>query len=342
MPELLRFEGKDALLAGELVMPPRAAPHPAVVLLHGTGGGTRPYLRAHADAFAAAGVASLIFDRRGEGESTGAHDMSVDTLAADAVAAVRAVRGHREVDAGRTGLWGYSNGAWVAARTAEVLGDAAFLVLTGASAVSQGDAEVYRRTRELREAGIAEPTLAAVERSWQIILGTLGGAEWQDEWTGDLARSRTVIEADEALAALPITDLARSNPNFHPVPPFASPLVANLRENRGSVPELGYDPVPSLAKLACPVLVVLAEDDANVPMSLSLPKFEGLAAARRDGSFRVEVLPGADHLFSSEAYRPFADQATLHPPLRAEDYRPGYLELMAHWMADAVRVTPIL
>src|SRR5690606_25061180 len=97
----IRFEGRGAALAGELVLPGGPGPHPAAVLLQGTGGGTRPYLRAHADAFAAEGVAAFIFDRRGEGDSTGEHNMDVEVLAADALAAVAAVRSRPEIDARR-------------------------------------------------------------------------------------------------------------------------------------------------------------------------------------------------------------------------------------------------
>lgn len=327
---------KGATLVADVDYPAGAGPHPAVVLLQGTGEPTREYHRAQAEVFSNAGIATVTFDRRGNGESTGDAVMDVEVLAADALAIVAASRALPVIDSARVGLWGYSNGAWVAGRAAQLLGDATFLVLTGASAVSQAVSEAYRRTRELREQYVPEATLAAVERTWLILFDYMGRGEWEPAWDGELSRLRAVIEADTVIPGLEPSALVRANPQFDPVPRFESPLLADPRATlRGIAPEMTYDPVPALASLKCPVLAVLAENDDALPMDLSVPRFEALGAARRDGSFRVDVLPGADHLFSSAEYRARVDRHSVHAPRTTADFRPGYLELMASWMREA-------
>lgn len=67
-------------LAGTLTLPSGPGPHPAVLLLHGSGpldrDGNAPKLvmdlgRPMADALAAAGIATLRYDRRGAGATPG-------------------------------------------------------------------------------------------------------------------------------------------------------------------------------------------------------------------------------------------------------------------------------
>ena len=54
-------------LAGTLLVPARPGPHPAVVMIHGSGAATRDALWPWADMYARAGIAVLIHDKRGTG-----------------------------------------------------------------------------------------------------------------------------------------------------------------------------------------------------------------------------------------------------------------------------------
>ena len=109
------------LLAGTLSLPGGAGPHPAVLLLHGSGRldrdanagrlrmGFGPSLAA---VLAEAGIAVLRYDRRGVGASGG------DWLATgfgdnrqDAVAALRVLAGRADVRAEAVGVVGHSEGA---------------------------------------------------------------------------------------------------------------------------------------------------------------------------------------------------------------------------------------
>ncbi|MFE0763303.1 alpha/beta hydrolase [Streptomyces smyrnaeus] len=119
-------------LAGTLTLPADPGPHPAVLLLHGSGpldrDGNTPKLRMNlarpvADALAARGIATLRHDRRGTGATPG------DWRAAgftdnrrDAAAAVRALADRDDIRADAIGVVGHSEGSLhamaLAARTA--------------------------------------------------------------------------------------------------------------------------------------------------------------------------------------------------------------------------------
>jgi hypothetical protein len=65
------FESDGARLAYSLDLPPGAGPFPAAVIGHGSGRVTRDQLKWFSDRLLAAGFATLRFDKRGVGESTG-------------------------------------------------------------------------------------------------------------------------------------------------------------------------------------------------------------------------------------------------------------------------------
>lgn len=83
---------------------------PAVVLAHGFAAVKEMALDRYAEAFAAAGLASLVFDYRGFGASDGAPRQDLDPARqiADYRNAITWVRARPEVDRARIGVWGTS------------------------------------------------------------------------------------------------------------------------------------------------------------------------------------------------------------------------------------------
>ena len=326
------FASGGAQLSGTLALPPREGPHPVVVLLHGASWGLRSFYTAFVEVFVESGVGCFAFDRRGEGDSTGSSEQDIFAFAEDAVAAWEAVRDIRGVDPARIGLWGYSNGAWVATLAAARLPECAFLLLTGASGVSPAESEAFRRTEDLRLQGIAPPTLEAVERTWTIVFDYLGHGVWDDAWDDELPALARRLKADSRLYELPVPEMVKANPALDSVPRFESPLFHDIKGRlRGINPGMAFDPIPSLRAVKCPVFVLLAEHDRNLPTPESARRFGEVARERGDGSVRIEVMPGVGHQFGISPEVPNA------PPARG-DFAPGYLEMMAAWLAVNARV----
>lgn len=109
-------------------------PLPGVVLLSGAGASGRSQLMPEAEAFARHGIVTLVYDKRTVGYSLFHRDYS--ELADDALAGLRLLRSRPDVDPARVGLWGLSEGAFVAPLAAERCADVAFVITVGAVGVT--------------------------------------------------------------------------------------------------------------------------------------------------------------------------------------------------------------
>jgi dipeptidyl aminopeptidase/acylaminoacyl peptidase len=105
----IQFESGGAKLRGSLYEPAGKGPFPAIVVVHGASAGVRgyPLYRHLVRSMNAIGVAVLVYDRRGSGQSEGAlASTDYDGLARDVVAGVDALRVRGKIDRRRIGLWG--------------------------------------------------------------------------------------------------------------------------------------------------------------------------------------------------------------------------------------------
>ncbi|MFF0411296.1 alpha/beta hydrolase family protein [Kitasatospora sp. NPDC004745] len=125
------------VLHGVVLAPPAPSGTggPGLVMVGGAGPGTVTDLEDPAAAYARRGVTTLVYDKRTAGYSTTRRDYG--KLADDALAAVAALRSRPGVQPSRVGLWGLSEGAWVAAlagsaATVGALGYLLFLAVTAA------------------------------------------------------------------------------------------------------------------------------------------------------------------------------------------------------------------
>ncbi|GAA3677316.1 alpha/beta hydrolase [Nonomuraea antimicrobica] len=164
------FRGSgNLLLHGSVISPAGAEDERAgVVLVHGAGTGTsREKLLGEAVAFARQGMSVLIYDKRSEGYST--FKRSYAQLADDALGAVETLRRQPGVDPGKVGIWGLSEGGWVAPIAASRSSHISFVILVGANAVDPLRQQSWAVAAGLRKAGVsgslvdrAEPTLYRV------------------------------------------------------------------------------------------------------------------------------------------------------------------------------------
>lgn len=118
-----------------LRLPVAAGPVPGVVLVHGSGPGTRHSMTRWARRLAASGVAVVSYDKRPAGYTFRVHDYRA--LAKDAVLAAELLAAQSGVDRARLGIFGFSEGTWVAPLALTLMpGRFRFLVIVSAPVVT--------------------------------------------------------------------------------------------------------------------------------------------------------------------------------------------------------------
>jgi pimeloyl-ACP methyl ester carboxylesterase len=261
----LRIERGDATLAASY----SSAGESAIVALHGAGEGTREgllYEHLH-EVLPPAGIGVVTFDRRGEGESTGDATRGRFRLQAeDALAVAEAI------DADRVGLWGHSQGGWVAPIAATMSDRVRFLVLVASVGVTPREQMMYATAEQLRLAGYDE---AVVERALDL-------RRRFEDWVRGIGRER-----EEELRADLRAALDEDWFGFLFLPPV-------LLDEEGSalwIEEMDFDPRAVFAQVRVPTLAFYGEADSWAPIP---PSVDAWRAARGD-EVEIVVIPEAEH-----------------------------------------------
>lgn len=297
------FTNDTVKLAGTVITPTGKGPWPAVVFIHGSGGSTREYFSSLPYLLAARGIASLIYDKRGSGESTGnRHFSPFESLADDALAGVRLLRSRPGIDSARIGLYGHSQGGWVAPLAAFRSGGAvAFVVAVAGPADDfqrQTNDEIEHNVRGLRLGEAAVQSALAYQSLW-----------WRVYRHQEPYRALATLTAKtRAEAWYPYTFGEKSEANFVLDPPGA------------------YDPAPVLQNLRVPILAVYGERDNRVLGRKNAARMRSALRLAGNRNATVKVFPGADH-----------DIIAVPGPGRADylsrgRYAAGYLEYVVQWI----------
>jgi pimeloyl-ACP methyl ester carboxylesterase len=291
--ESVRFANDAAgvTLAGTLTLPPTPGPHPAVILISGSGPqnrdeevfGHRPFL-VLADHLTRNGIAVLRYDDRGIVESTGDFNAATSMdFATDAVSAVGYLTSRKDIDPKKIGLVGHSEGALIAPIAAEQSGKVAFVVLLAGIGMS-GKKVSIAQSKTLRTFPVEDE--AAYERFTRRLY--------------DIATSKAPIESKRAQLKKHYESiaptLARMLPEGVSVQTFVAQQVAQLTSPWEQF-FLTYDPATHLSRLRIPVLSLNGSKDVQVPAG---PNQAGIRRAlERAGNRRVVVkeLPGLNHMF---------------------------------------------
>lgn len=317
--EAVQFPGAGGLLTGTLLRPASPGPHPAAILLHGSGpqdrNGYVGLMRLAADHLARHGVAALIYDKRGTGGSEGRWETAgFDDLARDALAARALLAQRAEIDAGRIGLWGSSQAGWVMARAVTLAPALAFVIAVsaGGSGYSPARQNRYNLATEMQASGLSPEAqhlaLTALDEFYAVVRqGPRGEA---GRYRRALARAARVAELAEWL------------------PPPVEAIHWEARDQWYLALDLDYDPLPDWTRYPGPVLGLFGALDASTPVAEVAPLFRAALAKRPGAQHEVQVFPGAHHLLLEARTGSDAELETL------TRYVPGYFETMTHWLAS--------
>ncbi|NOU75545.1 prolyl oligopeptidase family serine peptidase [Paenibacillus sp. LMG 31458] len=143
----------DVTLHGTIVAPSSTGKHyPGIVMVGGAGPVKRDEFQEVAEAFAKNGIVTLIYDKRSIGYSMLHRDYSI--LANDSIAGMQLLRTQKNVDQNQVGIFGLSEGAWVAPLAAIQAPETAFVIAAGAVGVSPARQQAWAYGEFLRHAGV--------------------------------------------------------------------------------------------------------------------------------------------------------------------------------------------
>jgi len=163
----VEFHNQDVKLAGSLLLPRSGVPVPAVVFVHGAGPQTRESYREAGEWFASQGIAALIYDKRGTGNSGGAYESHrpYKNLVKDALSAIAFLKQRREIAPSQIGIWGLSQGAEISATAASRSEDIRFVIAVGASVTEPDAAMFYYRDNLFRKYGLSNTLRDVAEKA---------------------------------------------------------------------------------------------------------------------------------------------------------------------------------
>jgi uncharacterized protein len=148
--ENVEFVSHGVRLAGSIVYPSDGPAKAAVVFVHGSGKQARDLDLARR--FAQAGIAALVYDKRGAGNSGGDYEaeqsvsgMNIALLADDAAAALTKLAGHPASKGVRVGFAGISQAGWIAPLAAEKTPLAKFLVMWSGPVTKVSEEDIYSK-----------------------------------------------------------------------------------------------------------------------------------------------------------------------------------------------------
>jgi pimeloyl-ACP methyl ester carboxylesterase len=265
--EEVRFVSSDGVeLRGSLVFPRRAAPKvPAVLLLHGAEPATRSLVyRMHANIFLERGMAVLLYDKRGAGESGGDHDVATYAqLIDDALAAIRHLRQRPEIDAEKIGLVGASESGWLTPEIAERAGNLAFIINKVGPAISWRETNAWEIYNDLLAEGVGEEAAREQADVFQRLCEYYITPNPDDRPPLEAELDRWAGRED---SALPV-ELGEVSESY--------------------IQDISYDPGPFLERLTTPIFYVYGSEDINVPTEQCVRRLIELQGAGLPVTFHV-------------------------------------------------------
>ena len=302
-------------LSGTFSKPAGPGPFPTVVLISGSGPNTRDEnLMGHklllvlADDLNRHGIATLRYDKRGIGASTG--DYATATTAdftSDALAAVAYLKTRSDVDQKHIGVLGHSEGGLIAPAVAVADPVVSFVVLMAGPGV-RGD-ELFLKQGELiaRASGVAEADIAKTRN-----LRVQGFAVIEASSDAADAKIKLEARARQGIAAGLFTkDEADQN-----IARITDPWMYYF---------LRYDPAPILQKVRVPVLAIGGSLDLQVEPNENLAAIE--TAMKNDADVTVTELPGLNHLFQDALTGSPGEYGSIE-----ETLSPSALKIIADWV----------
>ncbi len=305
------FEGRgEVKLAGRLVLPKGKDPVPIVVLVHGAERDSAREAYALQRLLPAENVGAFVYDKRGTGGSKGKYTQDFDTLADDAVAAMREAKRIAGARCVRIGYQGGSQGGWVAPLAA-TRAPVDFVIVSFGLAVSVIDEDQEEVALEMRLKGHSQE-----EISKALEIASAAEAVFESNFTKGFERFDAVRAK---YRNEPWYKDVHGNYTHFILPYTAAQMRAKFKDSLPGTP-FRYDPMPALRAVKAPQLWILGEDDLEAPSAETSSRIKSLIAEGKP--ITLAVFPHAEHGMTEYEIAPDGERVSTR-------YAPGYFRMMS-------------
>ncbi len=310
--EEVRFLGAGSSLAGTLVLPDGDGPHPVIILTHGSEPGTRHGYGRYVAPFVEQGLAVFRYDKRGVGDSEGEYVEAPDLRVpcADLLGAVAFLREHPSIAPDHIGVFGASQGGWVAPMAASMSEHIRFVAVQSAPGVSPLEQNLFDKGNRLAADGV-EPAEVARATAYRR-------AYWTYLITGEGFDQAQRLH--DAIADQPWFTDDRFPFPFGP----REGLLRHPRMRSWAIHN-AYEPRLTLERVRVPILTVFGGADRIVPVEASIAAFRAAFEVAGNEHWTLSVFEGADHGIRVDTAGGGREPA------------PDFLESLAGWAAEQAR-----
>jgi hypothetical protein len=310
------FKGRgEVKLAGRLVLPKSKDPVPIVVLVHGAERESARESYALQRLLPAENVGAFVYDKRGTGNSEGEYTQDFNTLADDAVAAMREARRLAGARCARIGYQGGSQGGWVAPLAA-TRAPVDFVIICFGLAVSIIDEDQEEVALEMRLKGHSPE-----EISKALEIASAAEAVFESGFTKGFERFDAVRAKYRNESWY--KDVHGNYTHF--ILPYTT---AEAREKfKDSLPgtPFRYDPMPTLRAVKTPQLWILGEDDLEAPSAETSRRIKTLMAEGKP--IILAIFPHAEHGMTEYEFASNGERVSTR-------FAPGYFAMMRDFARD--------
>jgi uncharacterized protein len=284
--EEVNFQNGAILLSGTLFMPNGIGSWPAIAITHGSGKDSKQHsgFISLATLLVSEGFAVLIYDKRGVGGSTGVYEEAPDlnVPAGDLIAAVNYLHSRKEVDKNKIGVYGHSQGAWVAPLATTICEKISFLIAACGGGVSVQEQNLFSQRNEMIKKGYKVVEADSASSFGKILYKYLASGDDYEQVNFHYKNS-----VDKKWFRF-FEDMGFSKQL--PPPSMVKQSMFNFFKFTS------YDPQSTVRSIKVPTLVILAGNDESVPSEKSKQKWEdGFKASGKDRLLTTSLLANENH-----------------------------------------------
>jgi pimeloyl-ACP methyl ester carboxylesterase len=304
------FEGYDGIkLTGRLVLPKGNERVPIVVLVHGAERESARDSYALQRLLPAENVGAFVYDKRGTGGSAGKYTQDFDTLADDAVAAMREAKRIAGTRCARIGYQGGSQGGWVAPLAA-IRAPVDFVIVSFGLAVSVIDEDQEEVALEM---GLKGHTQEEISKALEV--ASAAEAVFESSFTKGFERFDAVRAKYRNEPWY--KDLHGNYTHF--ILPYTAAEIREKGKDFVFGTPFRYDPMPTLRAVHTAQLWILGEDDLEAPSAETSRRIKMLIAEGKP--ITLALFPHAEHGMTEYEVAPDGERVSTR-------YAPGYFAMM--------------